>query len=231
MTLLDYIALIPPFNAGKPRFVNMLAALIQPMVDAQALLAALTADFDLDGAVGVQLDIVGQWIGRTRYLQVPKAGVYFSFDDSDDGTANSSPRTGFDQGVWLGKFDPTTALIAMPDDTYRKILKLQAIANEWDGTLPSIQAAFNAVYPGVVVQDNGDVSGKLMSMDVLIPGIEMNSLELAALQQDFPIKPSGVRVNIIESSVTTTPLFGFDIDNSIIGGMDHGSWGIVIQST
>jgi hypothetical protein len=227
MTLGDYLALIPPFNANKPRFINMLASLLQPIIDAQDMLAAMLADFDLDTAVGVQLDIVGQWIGRTRYLQVPIAGVYFTFHAATDTVL----RDGFNQGIWLGPFDPTTGIIAMPDDTYRKILKLQAIANEWDGTVPSIQAAFNAVYPGVVVQDMGDTSGGLMVMDVLIPGIEMNSLELAALQQDFPIKPSGVHINIIESTVTSTPLFGFNVDNNIIGGFNHGSWGVVIQST
>jgi hypothetical protein len=227
VTLYEYIALIPSFNAGKPRFVNTLAALIQPLIDAQDLLASLTADFDLDTAVGVQLDIVGQWLGRTRYLTEPITGVYFAFHTPTDPVQ----RDGFDQGIWLGPYDPTTKIIAMPDDAYRKILKLQAIANHWDGTVPSIQEAFNNVFPGVVVQDMGDTSGGLMVMDVLIPGIEMSSLELAALEQDFPIKPSGVRVNIIESSVTTTPLFGFNVDGSIIGGFDHGSWGVVIQST
>jgi hypothetical protein len=227
VTLYEYIALIPSFNAGKPRFVNTLAALIQPLIDAQDMLASLTADFDLDTAVGVQLDIVGQWLGRTRYLTEPITGVYFAFHTATDPVQ----RDGFDQGIWLGPYDPTTKIIAMPDDAYRKILKLQAIANQWDGTVPSIQEAFNNVFPGVVVQDMGDTSGGLMVMDVLIPGIEMSSLELAALEQDFPIKPSGVRVNIIESSVTTTPLFGFNVDGSIIGGFDHGSWGVVIQST
>jgi hypothetical protein len=205
----------------------MLAALLQPVLDAQEVLAALTADFDLDTAVGVQLDIVGQWIGRTRYLQVPITGVYFTLHAPTD----TVQRDGFDQGVWLGPYDPTTGIVAMDDGTYRKILKLQAIANEWDGTIPSIQAAFNAVYPGVVVNDRGDVAGGIMTMEVLIPGIEMNSLELAALEQDFPIKPSGVHVNVIESTVTQTAIFGFDVDNNIIGGFDHGSWGVVIQST
>lgn len=225
MTLGQYLALVTSFHSQRPRYMNMLAALLQPLVDAQAFLASLTAAFDLDTAVGVQLDIVGQWIGRTRYLQVPLTGVYFSFDDGQ------GPRTGFDQGVWQGPYDPASAIIAMDDDSYRAILKLQAIANEWDGTIASIQAAFNAVFPGVVVDDRGDVAGHVMEMEVLIPGIEMNSVTLAALEQDFPIKPSGVRTTIIESTLTTTSIFGFDVDGAIIGGFDHGSWGKIIQAT
>jgi len=226
MMLADYLGLIPPANAGKPRFVNMLAALLQPLADAQDMLYALTAEFDLDTAVGVQLDQVGQWIGRSRYLEVPITGVYFTLHAPADAVL----RDGFDQGVWMQGFDPTVKIVAMDDESYRKILKLQAIANQWDGTLQQILDAFNNVFPGVVIQDKGDVAGGLMSMDVLIPGIEMSSLLLAALEQDFPIKPAGVLVNIIESSVSATPLFGFDIDTGPIQGFDHGSWGIIIMS-
>ena len=227
MILSDYLGLITPYHAQRPKFVNMLAVLLQPLLDAQAMLAQMTADFDLDTAIGVQLDILGLWIGRSRYLKEAVTGVYFAFHMPGDADA----RDGFDQGIWLGPFDPTTAVIAMPDDTYRKVLQLQAIANEWDGEVGSIQQAFNTVFPGVVLQDKGDAAGGLMSMDVLIPGIDMNSLLLAVLEQDFPIKPSGVRVNIIETTVSTLPIFGLDVDNAIIGGFDHGAWGRVIQST
>jgi hypothetical protein len=227
MTLSDYLGLITPYHSTRPKFVNTVAMLVQPLVDAQAMLAAMTADFDLDTAVGVQLDILGLWIGRSRFLNTPVTGVYFTFHMPGD----PDERDGFDQGVWQGPFDPTTGIIAMPDDTYRKVLQLQAIANEWDGTLGSIQAAFAVVFPGIVIQDRGDAAGGLMSMDVLIPGIEMNSLLLAVLEQDFPVKPSGVHTNIIETTVSTQPIFGFGVDNAVIGGFDHGAWGRVIQST
>lgn len=226
MTLSDYLNLITPYHAQRPRFVNMIAVLVQALVDAQTMLGQMTADFDLDTAIGVQLDILGQWIGRSRYLQLPITGVYFTFHMPGDADA----RDGFDQGIWLGPYDPTTGVVALPDDTYRKVLQLQAIANEWDGTLGSIQAAFNTVFPGVAVQDRGDVAGGLMSMDVLIPGVEMNSLLLGVLSQDFPIKPSGVHVNIIETTISTQPIFGFDVDGAIIGGFDEGAWGKVILS-
>jgi hypothetical protein len=204
--------------------MNTLAALIQPLVDAQLLLDSLTEDFDLDIGVGVQLDVLGQWIGRTRYVRAPITGVFFSFDDG------GGPRTGFDQGAWLGKYQPTDAITALDDETYRTLLKLQAIANEWDGTLASIQASFNAVFPGIVVQDLGDTADGLMTMDVLIPGVELSSLMLAVLEQDFPIKPSGVHLNIIETTVSTQPIFGFDIDTQVIGGFDHGAWGRLVFS-
>jgi hypothetical protein len=228
MTLDQYIALLPPYHSHQSRFVNTLAALLQPLVEAQEVLAQLSADFDLDTAVGVQLDMVGEWLGRSRWVEEPRIGVYFAMHDA----ADAPLRDGFDQGQWLGPFDPTSVIVAMPDDTYRSVLRLQAMANHWDGTLASIQNQFATVFPGVVVEDKGDTAGGLMSMDVLIPGIAISTLLLSVLEQDFPIKPGGVRVNIIESTVVTEPLFGFDIDGAAlpIRGFDHGAWGLVIAS-
>jgi Protein of unknown function (DUF2612) len=199
------------------------AALLQPLVDAQAMLLRLIADFDLDTAIGVQLDMVGQWIGRTRFVHSAVEGVFFSFDLPDQ-------RVGFDQGVWLGPFQPTDQIVGLDDETYRAVLKLQAVANQWDGTLSSIAGAMDRVFPGVVIHDRGDIPGGLMAMDVLIPGSIISSLTLAVLEQDFPIKPAGVRVNFIETTVSTEPLFGFDIDaaGAPIRGFDHGVWGKII---
>jgi hypothetical protein len=225
--LSDYLALVPAWNANKPKFMNTLAVLLQPLIDAQAMLAQLTADFDLDTAIGVQLDMLGQWIGRTRYIDVPVTGVFFSFDDG------GGPRTGFDQGVWLGAYQPSDAITALDDDTYRSVLKLQAIANGWDGTIASIGPAMAAVFPGVVLDDLGDSTSGLMAMDVLIPGGEMSSLLLAVLTQDFPVKPAGVKVTIIETTVSTEPIFGFDVDyveGGAIAGFDQSAWGIVLAT-
>ena len=229
MTLGDYLGLVSSRHSDKPKYMNMLAALLQPFVDAQAMLAKLTADFDLDTAVGVQLDMVGQWIGRTRFVRQPITGVFFCFDDS------GGPRTGFDQGIWLGPYDPTDAISALDDETYRTLLRLQAIANEWDGTLGSVKEALSRVFPGVVIDDRGDVPAGLMTMDVLIPGPDLSSLMLAVLQQDFPLKPAGVLVNFIETTVSTDPLFGFDVPYDAlapgpIAGFDIGAWGKVIST-
>jgi hypothetical protein len=194
------------------------------MVDAQDMLRKLTADFDLDTAVGVQLDM---WIGRTRYVKEPISGVFFAFDMPND-------RVGFDQGVWLGKYDTTDAIMAMDDETYRTVLKLQAIANHWDGTLTDIADDLDRVFPGIAIQDLGDTPPGLMAMDVLIPSSLLNSLLLFVLEQDFPVKPSGVRVNFIETTLSTQPIFAFDVPfstGSPLGGFDEAAWGIVVLTT
>ena len=196
MDLGDYLGRVTPYYNTLPRYMNMLAALIQPLVDAQAMLYQLRRDFDIDTAVGVQLDQVGQWVGRTRYITTPISGVFFAFNGA------TNERTGFDQGQWLGEYQPTDAIIALDDETYRTILKLQVQANQWDGTLVS-------------------------------------SLLLYVAEQDFPIKPSGVRMTFIDNPLGTgQPVFSFDVPYATegpLGGWEgglppeaHSVWGAII---
>lgn len=220
-TLDYYLDLIPSWNAEKPRFVRTLAALIQPLVDAQAMLAKLTTDFDLDTAVGVQLDMVGQWIGHSRWVTVPLQNVYFSFDM--DGY-----NVGFDQGRWIQPHDVTTGLQRLDDDTYRAVLKFKTLANGWSGVQADIAAPLEALFPGIVVNDLGDKSGGLMSMEVIWSGT-ISTLLLAMVEQEFFTKPSGVRTNFIETSVSNTPVFFFDVETASLAGFDVGAWGLAID--
>jgi hypothetical protein len=225
MELGEYLARIPSYHSTQPRFMNTVATLIQPLVDAMAMLDKLTTrDFDLDTAVGVQLDMVGQWLGRDRWLRMPFTDVFFSLDLPED-------RVGFDQGIWLGPYDARDGLRALDDDNYRVLLKLYAIANQWPGYHPPIVNALNAVWPGVVVDDRGDKPGEVMRCDVLIPGPAISTVALFMLQQDYPIKASGVRYNFLETTVSSTPLFGFDSANQVIAGFDVGAWGKVVYTS
>jgi hypothetical protein len=233
MDLGDYLGRVTPYYNTLPRYMNMLAALIQPLVDAQAMLYQLRRDFDIDTAVGVQLDQVGQWVGRTRYITTPISGVFFAFNGA------TNDRTGFDQGQWLGQYQPTDAIIALDDETYRTILKLQVQANQWDGTLESISASLSYVFPNLFIQDLGDTPAGLMAMHVLIPTSLVSSLLLYVAEQDFPIKPSGVRMTFIDNPLGTgQPVFSFDVPYATEGPLggwegglppeEHSVWGAII---
>jgi len=222
----DYLALVSSWHSSKPRFMFTLASLLEPLIEVQYALEQLrTTNFDLDQAVGIQLDLIGAWMNRNRYIEVPILNVFFSLDEPGQ-------RVGLDQGVWLGAYQPTDAISALDDETYRMILKLQAIANQWDGTMESIAPLLQLVYPGVLFNDLGDQPGHVMSMEVLVPG-NISTLLLEILEQDFPVKPSGVRVNIIQTTVVDELLFGLDHDPSDGGpwaGLDEGAWGQVVAA-
>lgn len=216
-SLSDYLALITTEHSGKPKYMAMLQAVLGPMVEALNVSQELPADFDLDQAIGAQLDIVGLWVGIGRRVNTPLVGVYFSFD---------IPNLGFDLGVWKGPFDPDSGIVELDDETYRTLIRAKIGANHWDGTLGQSKAILDLVFNDgthVFIQDNQD-----MSMTIGVSGVMPSAISLALLTGGYiPIKPEGVRVDYYIVTSVDGPLFGFDVSNEYISGFDQGSWGTV----
>lgn len=213
--LTDYTGLITSEHNQRPKFMAVVAALAQPMVDLINVLGSMPAKFDLDVAVDAQLDDVGRWVGISRHVSVPLTDVYFSLDT--DGL-------GFDQGVWKGPFDPDTGLTDLDNDTYRLVIRAKIGANHWDGTMESTVAILNSIFSGdthVFIQDNQD-----MTMTIGVSGTPPSAVFLALLKGGYiPLKPEGVRVDLVIVSSEDGPLFGFDVQNELIAGFDAGAWG------
>ena len=212
----DYTALITSEHRDMSRFMATIAAVVQPLVDQMNLLASMPGKFDLDAAVGAQLDDVGRWVGVSRRIRTPLTGIYFSFDI--DGL-------GFDQGTWKGPFDPDTGLTVLDDDTYRLVIRAKIGANHWDGTLASSAAILNSIFGAdthVFIEDHQD-----MSMTIGIAGKVPSAVFLALLAGGYiPLKPEGVRVAYtIVTTVDGAPMFGFDMNNQFVAGFDSGAWG------
>jgi hypothetical protein len=248
-TTADYLALVPKANRNKPKFAAALTAILNPVVAAGAAARSLIPAFDIDTAEGVQLDVVGEWVGRSRHIATPLPNVYFSFD---------TPGLGFDQGVWRGPYDDERGLTSLDDDTYRKLLRAKILANSWDGSIPGANAILGAFFDDpetfVFVEDVGcalqpgdwfafDTVGRgfdegrwfqpwdevngAMTMAVNVSGKLPSALDLAILAGGYlPIKPAGVSVIYAVTSVDGSPVFGFDCDNEFIGGFDRGAFGI-----
>lgn len=212
----DLLDLIPAMNRGMPRFTAMLDAELRPVVAAQDATLHLTVDFDLDVAVGAQLDVDGEWIGRSRYVTVPIAGIYFTFDNA---------MRGFDQGIWYeSQYAISGGVTRLDDETYRTLLRAKIAANHWDGTLPGAKSALSIMFPEgqtrAFIIDNQD-----MTMTFAVAGQVPSLLFISLLSQGYiPLKPEGVLANYV---VTTAegPLFGFDVQNEYISGFDTGAWG------
>ncbi|WP_172513498.1 DUF2612 domain-containing protein [Enterobacter roggenkampii] len=219
-----YTDLITNYHAGKPLFFQHVDLSTRPLTDVSTSLNALISAFDIDTAVGVQLDILGEWIGRSRIVSVPISGIYFSFDT--DGL-------GWDQGVWQGPFDPDSGYTALSDETYRVILKAKIAINNWDGTNDSLPQILDTALAGsglrMQIVDNQDMTISIW----VFPEIDISqvSLELiAAIKQGYlTVKAAGVWGGSIELPSVETPsegnrFFGFDMENDYIAGFDDGSW-------
>lgn len=214
--LSDYTGLVTSEHADKPKFTAMVSTVTQCFVDQQNALASFVEAFDLDEADGVQLDILGEWIGISRKISTPISGVYFSLDTSG---------VGFDQGVWQGPFDPSTGIVSMDDATYLLILRAKIAANHWDGTIGSAAAILDSIFGSstyVFIQDNQD-----MSMTVGLSWNLPSALFVALFGGGYiPLKPEGVLANYVVTSVNGDPCFGFDVENTYISGFDVGAWAI-----
>ncbi|WP_176315136.1 DUF2612 domain-containing protein [Burkholderia vietnamiensis] len=214
--LTDYTGLVTSEHRDKPRFAATVAAVAQPIVDQMNVLQSMPGKFDLDNAVGVQLDDVGLWVGVSRKIRTPLTGIYFSFDIAG---------LGFDQGTWKGPFDPDTGLTVLDDDTYRLVIRAKIGANHWDGTLASSAAILNSIFGAdthVFIEDHQD-----MSMTIGIAGKVPSAVFIALLAGGYiPLKPEGVRVAYtIVTTVDGTPMFGFDMSGPYVAGFDAGTWG------
>jgi hypothetical protein len=135
-------------NSVKARFLATVRAGVQPYADGQAITASLPQAFDLDEAVGAQLDIDGQWVGRSRFIPTPAPNTLFSFDTNN---------LGWDQGYIDGPYDSAQGLSSLADEDYRRLLYAKVLANSWDGTavgaLAILRAYFDDTVTVVFVQD------------------------------------------------------------------------------
>lgn len=219
-----YTDLITSYHRDKPLFTQHVDLATRPLFDTASTMGSLMTAFDIDTAVGVQLDILGEWIGRKRTVAIPISGVYFSLDT--DGL-------GWDQGVWQGPYDPDSGYTSLSDDTYRIILKAKIAINQWDGTNDALKGILDTALKGsgltMQIVDGQDMT---ISMWVF-PEKDINqvSLELiAAIRQGYlTVKAAGVYAGSIDIPSIYTPtegskFFGFDMDNDFISGFDNGSW-------
>lgn len=212
-TTLDYLNLITSQYRQKPNFIAMVDDGASAAVDLQNVFASMIPKFDLDSSVGQQLDVIGQWVGISRNIPVPIPGVYFSWDSTYD--------LGWDFGVWISDDAPSEVTI-LPDDVYRTFVKAKIAANTWDGTLEGLYQVWDSVFTDITIfiKDNQN-----MSYDIGFFGRPVDSLTLALIQQGYlPLKPEGVRVNIIYSPIDDNKLFAFDVETSVLAGWDDGSW-------
>lgn len=217
-----YTDLITNYHAGKPLFVEHVDLSTRPLTDISNATTALINAFDIDTAYGNQLDILGLWIGRTRIVEEPITGIYFSFDT--DGI-------GFDQGVWRGPYDPIEGFTNLSDDVYRMVLKTKIAINHWDGTNGTLPAILDTALAGSGVRmeivDNQDMTISLLFFAE--NGIDAVSKEIIAVIKMgyLTVKAAGVYSG---GSITTpsvgNKLFGFDTDNDYLSGFDIGAWGV-----
>jgi hypothetical protein len=206
-----WTGLVTSEHADKPKFMSTLGVGLQPLADMRDLLLGLPAAFDLDAAVGAQLDAVGLWVGVSRVLPVEISDVYFSFDT--DGL-------GWDEGSWWAPGDPSSVLTTLPDDAFRTLIRAKIGANHWDGTKPGAYAAWDALFAGtafsVLIEDQGG-----MTMNQVLIGGTPDVVTTTLFESgNLDLAPAGVAVTSVIGSITSTKsglLLGASLGETALG--------------
>jgi hypothetical protein len=196
-TLEDFLALITAEHNQRDRFMRTVALSVQPYVDGINVANSLIGLFDLDTAVGQQLDMLGQWVGVTRYVTIDLE-LWFAFNKYN---------VGFDQGKWSNPYETTDETVALDDEHYRLLLRARIASNSWDGTIPGAYDAWGVLFEGtgyqILIQDGMARAERDFSFDSVIAGFDQS-----LWFKDEPI------ANIY---------FSFDNPDPLLG-LDEGSW-------
>lgn len=179
----SYLALITSEHIGKPKFIAGLASVLQPIADLQVTYGAISSAFDLDTAVGTQLDAIGLWVGVSRNLVVPLSNVWFSWDTTG---------LGWDQASWYDPNQPTSETVTLPDDAFRTLIRAKIVNNSWNGSIPVAYSVWNTLFAStgwtIDIHDNQD-----MTMSFVLRGPAPDAITLALLTGGlFELRPAGV---------------------------------------
>lgn len=211
----EYTDLIAGYHVGKERYTAWVFTLTEPLRIARERLAALREDFDVDTAIGAQLDAVGVRVGVSRVLPMTLTDVYFALDDVGG--------IGLDLGVWKGEYDPVDGTTTLGDETYRAVIKAKIAQNHWDGTrgalpdfLGEVLGQFGQPAKVLDLEDLDTMHVVLhLTKDTTPPIVwELFSRRI------IDVTAAGVSVDLVDNN----PWFGFDYETASVKGLDESEW-------
>lgn len=185
--------------------------------------------FNLDTAIGVQLDIIGKYVDLDRfYSNSDLSADYFGFADAADIGGTSANIIGFDDaaapdktGFFLDASEVIVNNFQLNDDAFRTLIKFRIVQNNSDHSVKSITDSIFAFFnTSVLVKDNLD-----MTMTYLI-GDYSSALIKAAIQKEVLPRPMGVGIEVLNGN----QWFGFadaasGIERTYLSGFNDAATG------
>lgn len=194
----------------KPNARAEIAAMVSPFTKAADVFQQIKDGFDLDQAVGAQLDIVGKIVGASRIVNAVVPKIHFGFNGNPNARGFASV---FDSNrvsaPFFSVFQPAYTALQLDDDTYRFYIRVRIASNSASAYMVSddrvsIQDVINTAFDGqAYVIDKQDMS---LALYVSVQ-FDSDRLRLVLNQNLLP-KPQGVRYSLI---IQATPgeTFGF----------------------
>lgn len=184
MPIESYVASITSEHIDKPNFIAWLSSNLNKIDGAYTVLKGMDSNFDIDDAIGIQLDTLGTIIGRNRTLHFqPISGASPTLDDE---TYRLVLKAKIAMNNW--------------DGTIPKIYEI------WDNIFTDIQLkiqdnqnmSFNAYILGFVTEIRQD----LIQQGYIVPkpeGVKVNYIG----RSEVPFTPySSMIIGCVQSSTT-----------------------------
>lgn len=195
----NYSRLVTSQHAARPKYTAMVAAVAQCFVDLQNFLYSLPVEFDPQSARWTELDAIGVRAGLDRNLRAVSPGLYVQA--------------------------PPTGTVPLSDSDYSVLLRGKIGANLWDGTIAGAYAnltrMFNDTGAVLFMVDNFD-----MTITSYVAGAVLDQSMRQALACGYlQARPAGVLSNYLFTSAAA-PVFGLDVENQFISGLDVGAWAV-----
>lgn len=222
-----YVELIILQYNDKPKAAQQIRDYVRGILS-DGLILKIRDAFDIDTAIGNQLDILGKYIGIDRNGQQ----IAFNFDQNLFSTVDSPseltlPAYGtvseaqfplVDSHIFNIEDDVTTTQI-LNDENYRFILKLKIIQNNINHSESAIDSAVNITFGGKLIPSGSDGQ---MIMTYIVEEDILTSTTIAFKKGVLP-KPMAVGLPYLVTKPFQRKLFGFasnGISPNFVAGFD-----------
>lgn len=188
-----YLDLITSEHNQKIQFMSMVEVITAAIGDVNQSIQSIQPAFDLDTAIGAQLDIIGLWVGQSRIISNILILGFFGF--ADDFAARpfgevTNPTFG---GVWYELNAPFSGSTVLSDPDYLTILKARIVRNQSKGELSDIENALQFIFGvGCSVADAGNLG---LQLTISAPITSTGEALLTTL--DLLPRPAGVPITMI----------------------------------
>ena len=204
------------------KFLDFLRAILETPNELEGVIQDVSLITDIDTAEGVNLDVIGDIVGVSRFIDAAIPVGFFGFEDTA-GALNFGEEGLIAIGGRFREEDEShLAGSVLQDPEFRLLIKAKIIKNHSKGTnediLNGLSFLFglNGVNVPVVVDDNGG-----MAIQIGI-GRQLTFLEKTLVSSlDILARPAGVRINQ-RISFTAGSCFGFD---DTLGALNFGEEG------
>jgi len=150
---------------NKPKAVATIKAVAAALIAGNLNLAMREA-FDLETAVGPQLDIIGQYVGASRRVVVSGLGglKYFTMPGYNDTPVADSGFASYDdaappENFWLSYIDSNSDSYVMDDGVFRRFIKYLIALHKSDHSLKDLDDLLLASFGEyLTLTDNGDMT-------------------------------------------------------------------------